>query len=142
MSRDNGIWERRRNATFKNKRMVKHKDKDKLKVKPCKTIIIEEEPPLAPPASGKHLADVIARLSPEKIDVVLGHLPSSTVQNLVQSIVAQQTLSQSSGASSEFCGWRFFPGVFQNFEKQSFCPQQFCLWPDFERQLQSSSSPL
>ena len=37
VSRDNGIWERRRNATFKNKRMVKLKDKDKLKVKPCKT---------------------------------------------------------------------------------------------------------
>ena len=37
VSRDSGIWERRRNATFKNKRMVKLKDKDKLKVKPCKT---------------------------------------------------------------------------------------------------------
>ena len=37
VSRDNGIWERRRNATFKNKRMVKLTDKDKLKVKPCKT---------------------------------------------------------------------------------------------------------
>ena len=32
VSRDNGIWERRRNASFKNKRMVKLKDKDKLKV--------------------------------------------------------------------------------------------------------------
>ena len=37
VSRDNGIWELRRNAIFKNKRMVKLKDKDKLKVKPCKT---------------------------------------------------------------------------------------------------------
>ena len=42
-SRDNGIWERRRHAIVKNKRMVKLKDKDKVKVKPCKTIIIEEE---------------------------------------------------------------------------------------------------
>ena len=48
VGRDNGIWERRRNAIIKNKRMVKLKDKDKLKVKPCKTIIIEEEPPPAP----------------------------------------------------------------------------------------------
>ena len=48
VSRDNGIWERRRIAIFKNKRMVKLKDKDKLKVKLCKTIIIEEEPPPAP----------------------------------------------------------------------------------------------
>ena len=63
VGRDNGIWERRRNAIIKNKRMVKLKDKDKLKVKPCKTIFIEEEPPPAPPASGKHLAEVIARLS-------------------------------------------------------------------------------
>ena len=47
VSRDNGIWERRRNAIIKNKRMVKLKDKDKVKVKPCKTIIIEEEPPPA-----------------------------------------------------------------------------------------------
>ena len=99
--RDNGIWERRRNATFKNKRMVKLKDQDKLNVKPCKTIILEEEAPPALPASGKHLADVIARLSPEEIGVVIGHLPSSTVQNWVQSFGAQQTLSQSSRASSE-----------------------------------------
>ena len=37
VGRDNGIWERRRNAIIKNKKMVKLKDKDKLKVKPCKT---------------------------------------------------------------------------------------------------------
>ena len=67
-------------------------------------LIIEEEPPLAPPASGKHLAHVIARLSLEEIGVVIGHLPSSTVQNFVQSFGSQQTLSQSSGASSELCG--------------------------------------
>ena len=85
VSRDNGIWERRRNAIIKNKRMVKRKDKDKLKVKGCKTIIIEEEPPPALPASGKHLAEVVARLSPEEISVVLGHLPSSTAQDWVQS---------------------------------------------------------
>ena len=109
----------------RKKRMVKLKDKDKLKVKPCKTIIIEEEPPPAPPASGKHLAEVIARLSREEIGVVLGHVPSSTVQNWVQSFGAQQSLSQSSGASTESCGLRFFPGDFQNFEKQSSCPQQF-----------------
>ena len=84
--------------------MVKLKDKDKLKVKPCKTLISEEEPPPAPPSSGKHLADVIARLSPEEIGVVIGHLPSSSVQNSVQSSGAQQTLSQSSGASHELCG--------------------------------------
>ena len=84
---------------------MKLKDKDKLKVKPCKTIIIEEEPPIAPLACGKHLAEVIARLSPEEISVVLGHLPSSTVQDWVQSFGAQQTAVQSSGAqSSEFCG--------------------------------------
>ena len=51
--RDNSIWERRRNAIIKNKRMVKLKDKDKLKVKPCKTIIIEEETPPAAPDSRK-----------------------------------------------------------------------------------------
>ena len=51
VGRDNGIWERRRNAIIKNKRMVKLKDKDKLKVIPCKTIIIEEELPPAPPDS-------------------------------------------------------------------------------------------
>ena len=104
MGRDNGIWERRRNAIIKNKRMVKLKDKDKLKVKPCKTIIIEEEPPPAPHASGKHLAKVIARLSPEEIGVVLSHLPSSTAQNWVQSFGSQQSLDASSGVSTESCG--------------------------------------
>ena len=79
-------------------------DKDKLKVKPCNTMIIEEEPPPALSASGKHLAEVIARLSPEEICVVLSHLPSSTVQNWVQSFGAQQSLSQSSEASTESCG--------------------------------------
>ena len=79
VSRDNGIWERRRNAIIKNKRMVKLKDKDKLRNKTCKTIIIEEEKPPAPPDSGKHLAEVIARLSQDEIGVVLGHLPSSTL---------------------------------------------------------------
>ena len=104
VSRDNGIWERRRNAIIKNKWMVKLKDKDKVKVKPCKTVIIEE-PCSAPPASGKQLADVIARLSPGEIGLVIGHLPFSTVQNWVQSIGAQQTVVQSSGAlSAEFCG--------------------------------------
>ena len=39
VGRDNGIWERRRNAIIKNKRMVKLKDKDKLKNKSCKTVI-------------------------------------------------------------------------------------------------------
>ena len=92
VSRVYGIWERRRHAIIKNKRMVKVEDKDKVKVKPCKTFFIEEEPPPAPPASGKHLADVIARLSPEEIGLVIGHLPSSTVQNWVQSIGAQQTV--------------------------------------------------
>ena len=75
-----------------------------MKVKPCKTIIIEEEPPPAPPVSGKHLAEVIARLSPEEIGVVLSHMPSSTVQNWVQSFGSQQSLSQSSGVYTESCG--------------------------------------
>ena len=79
----------------KNERMVKlkdkDKDKDKGKGKQCKTIIIEEDPPLAPPVTGKQLADVIARLSPEELGHVVGHLPSSTVQDWVQSIGAQQT---------------------------------------------------
>ena len=66
-------------------------DKDKGKTKPCKTIVIEEEPPPALPASGKQLADVIARLSPEELGLLIGHLPSSTVQDWVQSIGAQQT---------------------------------------------------
>ena len=83
---------------------MKLEDKDKVKVKPCKSFIIEEEPPPVPPASGKQLADVIPRLSPEEIGLVIGHLPSSTVQNWVQSIGAQQTVVQSSGASSEFYG--------------------------------------
>ena len=37
VGRDNGLWERRRNAIIKNKSMVKPKDKDKLTVNPCKT---------------------------------------------------------------------------------------------------------
>ena len=41
VSQENGIWERRRSAIHK-KKMVKNKDKDKGKAKPCKTIIIEE----------------------------------------------------------------------------------------------------
>ena len=99
VGRDNGIWERRRNAIIKNKRMVKLKDKDKLKSKPCKTIIIEEETPPAPPDSGKQLAEVIARLSQDEIGVVLGHLPSSTVQSWAQSVGSQQSLDVASGAS-------------------------------------------
>ena len=91
----NGIWERRRIAIIKNKRMVKLKDKDKVKVKACKIINIKEEPPPAHPASGKQLADVIARLSPEEIGLVIGHLPSSTVESWVQSVGAQQTVLQS-----------------------------------------------
>ena len=104
VGRDNGIWERRRNAIIKNKRMVKLKDKDKLKSKMCKTIIIEEEKPPAPPDSGKHLAEVISRLSQDEIGVVLGHLPSSTVQSWVQSINSIQSLEVSSGVSIEKCG--------------------------------------
>ena len=105
VSRDDGIWERRRNAVVKNKRMVKLQDKDRVMEKPCKNIIIEEEPPPALPASGKQLADVIARLFPEEIGLVVGHLPSSTVQNWVQSFGAQRSVVQSSGVqSSEFCG--------------------------------------
>ena len=88
VSRDNGIWERRHNAIIKNKRMMKLKEKDKVKVKLCKTIIIVEEPSPAPPASGKQLAGVIARPSPEEIGLVIGHLPSSTVRGWVQSIGA------------------------------------------------------
>ena len=80
-----GIWERRRSAIFKNKRMVKIKDKDKGKAKPCKT---EEDPP---PASGKQLAGLIARLSSEVLGLVSGHLPSSTLQNWAQSLGAQST---------------------------------------------------
>ena len=53
VGRDNGIWERRRSAIIKNKRMGKLKDKDKLKNKMCKTIIIEEE---KPPASAGQAA--------------------------------------------------------------------------------------
>ena len=104
VGRDNGIWERRRNAIIKNKRMVKLKDKDKSKSKMCKTIIIEEEKPPAPPDSGKHLAEVISRLSQDEIGVVLGHLPSSTVQSWVQSINSIQSLEVSSGVSIEKCG--------------------------------------
>ena len=81
VSNGNGIGERRRSAIFKNRRMVKIEDKDKGKVKPCKTIIIQEDPPPALPASGKQLADVIAPLSSEELGLVIGHLPSSTVQN-------------------------------------------------------------
>ena len=84
-SHNSGIWERRRSAIFKKKRMVKIKGK----AKPCKTIIIEEDRPPAPPAAGKQLADVIARLSPEELGLVVGHLPSSIVQDWVQSVGAQ-----------------------------------------------------
>ena len=55
---------------------------------PC----IEEERPPAPPDSGKQLAEVIARLSQDEIGVVLGHLPSSTVQSWVQSISSQKSI--------------------------------------------------
>ena len=113
--RDNGIWERRRNATIKNKRTAKHKDKDKSKAKHRKTTIIEEEPPPAPPDSGKQLAEVIARLSQDEIGVVLSQLPSSTVQNWVQSIGSQHSLDASSWASTAKCGYRFFPGNVHNF---------------------------
>ena len=88
----------------KNKKMVKLKDKDKMRSKACKTIIIEEEKPPAPPDSGKQLAEVIARLSHDQIGVVLGHLPSSTVQSWVQSINSNQSLEVSSGVSIEKCG--------------------------------------
>ena len=88
----------------KIKRTVKIKDKDKGKVKPCETIILEEDLPPAPPRAGKQLADVIARLSPEELGLVFGHLLSSTVQDWVQSIGAQQT--------AVLCGWRFFPSVY------------------------------
>ena len=91
VSRDNGIWERRRNAIIKNKRMVKLRDKDKVKVKSCKTIIIEEEPPPAPPASGKQLADVIARLSPEEIGSRHWSLAVLHCKNWFSSFGAQQT---------------------------------------------------
>ena len=92
------------NAFIKNLRMVRLRDKDKLKVKPCKTLIIEEEPPPAPPDSGKQLAEVIAWLSQDEIGVVLGHLPSSTVQSWVQTFGSQQSLNESSGVSTESCG--------------------------------------
>ena len=84
--------------------MVKLKGKGKLEMKPCKTIIIEEERPPAPPDSGKHLAEVISRLSQDEIGVVLGHLPSTTVQSWVQSINSIQSLEVSSGVSIEKCG--------------------------------------
>ena len=61
VSNGNGIWERRRSAIFKGKRMVKIKDKDKGKAKPCKTIIIQEGPPPAPPALDIILLAVIWR---------------------------------------------------------------------------------
>ena len=104
VSRDNGIWERRRNAIIKKQWVVKLKDKDKLRSKMCKTIIIEEEKPPAPPDSGKQLAEVIARLSQDEIGVVLGHLPSFTVQSWVQSFDSIQSLEVSSGVSIEKCG--------------------------------------
>ena len=73
VSQENGMCERRRSAILKNKRIVKNTDKEKRKAKLCKTIIIEEEPPPARPASGKQLADVIARLSSEQLGLVVGH---------------------------------------------------------------------
>ena len=104
VSRDNGIWVRRRNAIVKNKRMVKLKDKDKVKVKPCKTII-EEEPPPCPPRFWEASCGCDCAAISGGIGLVIGHLTSSTVQNWVQSIRAQPTAVQSSGAqSSEFCG--------------------------------------
>ena len=104
VSHGSGIWERRRSAIFKNKRMVKIKDKDKGKVKQCKTIIIVEdkELSLASPPAGKQLADVLAGLSPEDVGNVIGHLPCSIVQNWVQSIW---------GPASDGTLWvAFFPG--------------------------------
>ena len=68
---------------------MKIKDKDKGMAKLCETIIIEEDPPPAPPASGKQLADVSARSSSEELGLVIGHFPSSTVQSWVQSLGAR-----------------------------------------------------
>ena len=48
--------------------------------------------------------EVVARLSPEQIGVVLSHLPSSTVQNWVQTFGSQHFLDESSGVSTESCG--------------------------------------
>ena len=97
VGRDNGIWERRRNAIIKNKRMV---------------------------ILGNSMQKSLPGFLRMKLGVVLSHLSSSTVQSWGQSIGSQQYLEVSSGVSIAKCGLRLFPGSFNNFEKRS-CPQFF-----------------
>ena len=86
-SRSNGIWERRCSGVIKKGKLVKNKER--AKAKQSKTIIIEEEnecPPLGPPAAGKQLADVLAGLSQEDLNDVIGHLPPSLLKTWASSI--------------------------------------------------------
>ena len=65
------------------------KNTERAKAKQSKTIIIEEEnecPPLGPPAAGKQLADVLAGLSQEDLNDVIGHLPLSLLKTWASSI--------------------------------------------------------
>ena len=100
---------------MQSSRMVKLKDKDKVKVKLCKTSFIEEDPPPAPPASGKQLSNVIARLSLEKLvsSLVTCRPPlckiGFSLLGLIKlwcSLLGHNLLSSVG---------RFFPGVFKNF---------------------------
>ena len=65
------------------------KNKEKGKAKQSKTIIMEEEDELLPPAlppAGKPLADVLAGLSLGDLNNVVGHLSPSTLKNWIHSI--------------------------------------------------------
>ena len=47
----NGIWERRRSGVTRGKKLLK--SKEKVKAKQCKSIIVEDDKDLPPPASHK-----------------------------------------------------------------------------------------
>ena len=65
------------------------KHKERAKAKQSRSIIIEEEnecPPPGPPTAGKQLADVLAGLSQEDLNDVIGHLPPSLLKTWAGSI--------------------------------------------------------
>ena len=92
-ARGNSIWESRRRGVIKNRRLVKNKVKTKVKLN--KTIILEEvDESTSLPASptGKNLADVLASLTPESVNEVVGHLALDILQMWATSIWAKQTV--------------------------------------------------
>ena len=137
VSQENGIWERRRSAIFKNKRMVKIKDhgegERQSQVRP---LLLRRNLLLLALATGIQLGDVIARLSPEELGLVIGHWPVPPLSRVGFSLLGPHKLRCSVGSVS--C--RVF---LNNFQNHGIChPLRLRFQSDFERQLQSSFSPL